>query len=57
MPYAVEPSPPVTAGPREGGVAVRTALRLIDGESIDSHHVELATELVLRDSAVSPPAG
>ena len=31
-------------------VAVRTALRLIEGESIESHHVELATELVLRGS-------
>ncbi|WP_431933371.1 LacI family DNA-binding transcriptional regulator [Nonomuraea jabiensis] len=33
-----------------GGVAVRTALRLAAGEKIDSHHVELATELVVRAS-------
>ena len=31
-------------------VAVLTALRLIAGEAIESHHVELATELVLRGS-------
>ncbi len=33
-----------------GGVALRTALRLADGERLDSHHVELATELVVRAS-------
>jgi LacI family transcriptional regulator, galactose operon repressor len=33
-----------------GGVALRTALRLANGERIESHHVELATELVIRDS-------
>lgn len=38
-----------------GGVALRTALRLADGEKLDSHHVELATELVLRGST-GPPA-
>ena len=26
-----------------GGVALRTALRLVAGEKLDSHHVELAT--------------
>jgi LacI family transcriptional regulator len=36
-----------------GRTAVRTALRLIDGESVDSPRVELATELVVRASAVS----
>ncbi len=54
-------SPPLTTVRQPlaemGGVAVRTALRLVDGESIDSHHVELATELVLRDSTLSPPTG
>jgi LacI family transcriptional regulator len=33
-----------------GGVALRTALRLAAGEKIDSHHVELATTLVVRGS-------
>ncbi|MFG1705718.1 LacI family DNA-binding transcriptional regulator [Nonomuraea sp. M3C6] len=33
-----------------GGVALRTALRLAAGERVDSHHVELATELVVRGS-------
>jgi LacI family transcriptional regulator len=33
-----------------GGVALRTALRLADGEKLESHHIELATELVVRAS-------
>ena len=36
-----------------GAVALRTALRLAAGEKIDSRHVELATELVIRDSTVA----
>jgi LacI family transcriptional regulator len=52
-------SPPLTAVHqplREMGlVALRTALRLAAGETIDSHHVELATELVVR-SSTAPPA-
>jgi LacI family transcriptional regulator len=39
-----------------GAVAVRTALRLSAGERVDSHHVELATELVVRRSTAHPPA-
>jgi hypothetical protein len=38
-----------------GAVAVRTALRLAAGEGVDSHHVELATELVVRQSTAHPP--
>ena len=38
-----------------GAVGVRTALRLAAGEGVDSHHVELATELVVRQST-APPA-
>lgn len=38
-----------------GGVALRTALRLAAGERIDSHHVELATELVVRGSTAPVP--
>jgi LacI family transcriptional regulator len=40
-----------------GAVAVRTALRLAAGERVDSHHVELATELVVRRSTAPPPEG
>jgi LacI family transcriptional regulator len=39
-----------------GAVAVRTALRLAAGQKLDSHHVELATELVVRDSTAPPPS-
>ena len=38
-----------------GGVALRTALRLAAGEKLESHHVELATELVVRNSTAAPP--
>jgi LacI family transcriptional regulator len=38
-----------------GGVALRTALRLAAGEELESHHVELAAELVVRNST-GPPA-
>jgi LacI family transcriptional regulator len=38
-----------------GAVAVRTALRLAAGERAYSHHVELATELVVRESTAPPP--
>jgi LacI family transcriptional regulator len=40
---------------RMGAVAMRTALKLAAGERVDSHHVELATELVVRDSTAPPP--
>lgn len=36
-------------------LGVQLLLRLIDGEEIDTLHVELATELVLRDSTGPPP--
>jgi LacI family transcriptional regulator len=39
-----------------GRVALRTALRLAAGEKLDSHHVELATELVVRSSTAPPPS-
>ena len=39
-----------------GGVALRTALRLVAGEKLDSHHVELATQLVRRHSTAAPAA-
>ncbi|MGO4750956.1 LacI family transcriptional regulator, partial [Streptomyces sp. 2MCAF27] len=34
--------------------ALRTALQLAAGEKIDSHHVELATQLVVRESTRRP---
>lgn len=37
-----------------GAVALRTALRLGAGEHVDSHHVELATQLVVRESTAAP---
>ncbi|SDI40572.1 LacI family DNA-binding transcriptional regulator [Nonomuraea jiangxiensis] len=47
-------SPPLTTVRQPlremGGVALRTALRLVAGERVDSHHMELATELVVRGS-------
>jgi LacI family transcriptional regulator, galactose operon repressor len=53
-------SPPLTTVRQPlremGGVALRTALRLAAGEKLDSHHVELATELVVRRSTAPPPA-
>ena len=53
-------SPPLTTVRQPlremGGVALRTALRLAAGEKIDSHHVELATELIVRRSTAPPSA-
>ncbi|MEV4539090.1 substrate-binding domain-containing protein [Asanoa sp. NPDC049518] len=50
-------SPPLTTVRQPlremGGVALRTALRLAAGEKLDSHHVELATELIIRDSTAA----
>ncbi|GAA0439391.1 LacI family transcriptional regulator [Acrocarpospora corrugata] len=50
-------SPPLTTVRQPlremGGVALRTGLRLAAGEKIDSHHVELATALVVRGSTAS----
>lgn len=54
-------SPPLTTVRQPlhemGAVAVRTALRMARGDVIDSHHVELATELVVRHSTAPPRAG
>jgi LacI family transcriptional regulator len=53
-------SPPLTTVRQPlremGGVALRTAMRLAAGEKLDSHHVELATELVVRRSTAPPSA-
>ena len=51
-------SPPLTTVRQPlremGGAALRTALRLANGETIESHHIELATELVVRASTAPP---
>jgi LacI family transcriptional regulator len=39
-----------------GSMALKTALRLAAGETLESHHVELATELLVRGSTGPPPA-
>jgi LacI family transcriptional regulator len=53
-------SPPLTTVRQPlremGGIALRTSLRLAAGEELESHHVELATELVVRSSTAPPPA-
>jgi len=38
-----------------GRVALRTLLQLARGESVDSHHVQLSTTLVVRESTAPPP--
>jgi LacI family transcriptional regulator len=52
-------SPPLTTVRQPlremGRVALRNALRLAVGEQLESHHVELATELVVRQSTGPPP--
>lgn len=54
-------SPPLTTVRQPlremGGAALRTALRLAKGEKAESHHIELATELVVRASTAPPRAG
>jgi LacI family transcriptional regulator len=51
-------SPPLTTVRQPlremGAVALRTALRLAASESLDSHHVELATKLIVRSSTAPP---
>jgi LacI family transcriptional regulator len=53
-------SPPLTTVRQPlremGGAALRTALRLVNGDKVESHHIELATELVVRAST-APPRG
>lgn len=53
-------SPPLTTVRQPlremGRVALRAALSLAAGEKLDSHHVELATQLVVRSSTAPPPS-
>ncbi len=39
-----------------GRTALRSILRLANGETLESTHVELATQLVVRDSTAAPAA-
>lgn len=54
-------SPPLTTVRQPlremGAAALRTALRLANGEKAESHHIELATELVVRASTAAPREG
>jgi LacI family transcriptional regulator len=56
---AVMATPPLTVirqPLREmGRVALKTVLQMAAGEALDSHHVELATELVVRSTTGPPP--
>jgi LacI family transcriptional regulator, galactose operon repressor len=51
-------SPPLTTVRQPlrdmGSVALRTALQLAAGDRVDSHHVELATTLIVRHSTAPP---
>ncbi|MDT0303053.1 LacI family DNA-binding transcriptional regulator [Streptomonospora wellingtoniae] len=59
LPEARWASPPLTTVRQPlaemGRLAVRTVHRLVGGESIESPRVELATELVVRDSTAAVP--
>jgi LacI family transcriptional regulator len=61
LPEARWSSPPLTTVRQPlaemGGLAARTVLRLAQGEEIESPRVELATELVVRDSSAAPTRG
>jgi LacI family transcriptional regulator, galactose operon repressor len=50
-------SPPLTTVRQPlreiGAIALQRALRLAAGEKVDSHHIELATELIVRGSTAS----
>lgn len=52
-------SPPLTAVRQPlremGRVALKTVLQMAAGQPLDSHHVELATELVVRCTTAPPP--
>ncbi|MBB6118959.1 LacI family transcriptional regulator [Nocardiopsis algeriensis] len=59
LPEAHWASPPLTTVRQPladmGRLAVRTVHRIVRGEAIESPRVELATELVVRDSTAPPP--
>lgn len=59
--YAAQMSPPLTTVHQPlieiGRMAASMLLRLISGLPLDSHHVELSTSLVIRESCAPPRAG
>jgi LacI family transcriptional regulator len=61
LPQACWTSPPLTTVRQPlsemGMLAVRTVLRLLNGEHLESAKVELATEVVVRDSTAPPGGG
>ncbi len=61
LPEARWSSPPLTTVRQPladmGRLAARTALRLIDGDSLETPRVELATELIVRESSTRPRDG
>lgn len=61
LPQACWCSPPLTTVRQPlsemGMLAVRTVLRLLNGEQLESPKVELATEVVVRDSTAPPRGG
>ncbi|MFI6423764.1 LacI family DNA-binding transcriptional regulator [Promicromonospora sp. NPDC050880] len=58
---AVSSAPPLTTVRQPikdmGRVALRTVLQQVRGERVDSHHVQLATQLVVRGSTAAVGAG
>jgi LacI family transcriptional regulator, galactose operon repressor len=58
LPEARRASPPLTTVRQPlaemGGLAARTVLRMAQGEEIETPRVELATELIIRDSTAAP---
>lgn len=58
---AVSAAPPLTTVRQPvvdmGRVAVRTLIQLVRNERPDSHHIQLATRLVVRESTAALPAG
>ncbi|WP_235018058.1 LacI family DNA-binding transcriptional regulator [Thermomonospora echinospora] len=60
LPVARWFSPPLTTVRQPlaemGSLATRLLFRLSRGETLETHHVELATELVIRESTAPPPA-
>ena len=61
LPQACWTSPPLTTVRQPlsemGMLAVRTVLRLLNGEHLESAKVELATEVVVRHSTAAPAGG
>lgn len=59
--YTAQMSPPLTTIHQPlmemGKMAVNMLFRIIEGKTLDSHHVELSTSLVIRQSCAPPRTG